>query len=121
MTMKFIQFATVTALMAGAALVPAAISAQTAPHRIEVTARRFSYSPDTITLKKGQPVVLVLKSLDVAHGIKIRELNVLVKVKKDGTNQVEFTPEETGDFVGHCAVFCGRGHGSMKLTVHVVE
>lgn len=121
MNKSFIRFATVAAVVSGFALVPPVISAQSAPRQIEVIARRFSYSPDTITLKKGQPVVFVLKSADVPHGIKVRELNLLIKVKEKGTSQVEFTPEKTGDFVGHCAVFCGSKHGSMKLAVHVVE
>jgi len=95
--------------------------AQTAPQRIEITAKRFEFEPGEITLKKGQPVVLVLKSADVPHGIRIRELNVEVKVGKGGTAEVKFTPDKTGDFVGHCAVFCGSGHGSMVFKVHVVD
>ncbi len=66
-------------------------------------------------------MVLVLKSEDVPHGLRIRELNAEVKVTAHGTAQVQFTPDTTGDFVGHCYVFCGAGHGSMALTVHVVE
>jgi cytochrome c oxidase subunit 2 len=95
--------------------------AQPAAKKIEITARRFAYMPAEITVKKGQPVVLVLKSEDVAHGIRFRELNVDVKVKAGGTAQVEFTPEKTGDFVGHCSVFCGAHHGSMAFRLHVVD
>lgn len=95
--------------------------AQPAPQRIEITAHRFSFSPSEITLKKGQPVVLVLKSLDVGHGIRFRELNVNLKVSAGGTAQVEFTPEKAGEFVGHCSVFCGAHHGSMVLRLRVVN
>jgi cytochrome c oxidase subunit 2 len=91
------------------------------PRRIEITAKRFSYDPGTITLKKGETVLLVLKSADVPHGLRFRELSVEVKAPKGGTGQVQFTPNKTGDFVGHCSVFCGAGHGSMTLTLHVVE
>ena len=88
---------------------------------VEVTANRFSFMPSEISLKKGQPVVLVLKSSDVAHGLRFRELNLDVKVKKGETAEMRFTPDKTGDFVGHCSVFCGSGHGAMALTLHVVE
>ena len=88
---------------------------------VEVTAKRFSFEPSTITLKKGQPVVLVLKSLDVSHGLRIRELNIDVKASKGSTSEARFTPQTAGEFVGQCSVFCGTGHGSMKLTVEVVE
>lgn len=97
------------------------IWAQAAPQRIEVTAKRFAFSPAEITVKRGQPVVLVLKSEDVGHGIRFRELNVNVKVKAHGTSEVQFTPEKTGDFVGHCSVFCGAHHGSMIIRLHVVD
>jgi len=73
-----------------------------------------------VTLKKGQPVVLVLKSMDVGHGLRVRELGVDMKVKAGGTAEITITPEKTGDFVGHCSVFCGSGHGSMTFTLHVV-
>lgn len=91
------------------------------PHQILVTAKRFEFDPATITLKKGEPAELVLKTLDVPHGLKFRELGVEVKASKGKMGAVEFTPERTGDFAGHCSVFCGRGHGSMSLTLHVVE
>ena len=72
-------------------------------------------------MKKGQPVVLVIKSADVAHGLRFRDLNLNVKVDKGGTAEMPFTPDKTGDFVGHCSVFCGSGHGEMTLTMHVVN
>lgn len=95
--------------------------AQPAPRRIEVTAKKFDFTPGEITVKKGEPVVLVLTSADVPHGIKFKELNVSVKVGKGQTSEVSFTPDKTGTFVGHCSVFCGSGHGTMMLTLHVVE
>jgi cytochrome c oxidase subunit II len=97
------------------------VQAQDAPKRIEITAKRFTFEPGEITLKKGQPVVIVLKSADVAHGLRIRELGLAVKVTAGGTAEVQFTPQKTGDFTGHCFVFCGPGHGSMALNLHVVD
>jgi cytochrome c oxidase subunit 2 len=88
--------------------------------RIEISARRFNFTPGEITVKKGLPVVLVLKSLDVTHGLRIHELGVDVTIKAGETVEVKFIPDAVGDFVGHCAVFCGPGHGSMAITVHVV-
>jgi cytochrome c oxidase subunit 2 len=105
-----------TALACGRALL-----AQSAPRRIEVVAKRFAFEPGEITLKKGEPVILVLKSIDVAHGLRFRELNLDVKVAKGGTAELRFTPDKTGDYVGHCSVFCGSGHGEMTLTLQVVD
>lgn len=90
------------------------------PKRIEITASRFKYEPDKITLKKGEPVILVLRSTDVTHGLKIQEMNVKTEIKKDKETEIQITPEETGHFVGKCAHFCGSGHGSMTLQIDVV-
>ena len=97
------------------------VMADPTPHKIEITAKRFTFEPSEITVKKGEPVLLVVRSVDVAHGLRFRELNAEVNVRAGATGQVEFTPDKTGDFVGHCSVFCGAGHGSMALTLHVVN
>lgn len=107
------------ALMAAMLASPSAWS-QGQPQRIEILAKRFSYSPGEITVKKGQPVTLVLKSLDVGHGLRLRDFGVDIKVKAGQTGEITFTPDKVGDFIGHCSVFCGSGHGSMTLTLHVV-
>src|ERR1700719_1304220 len=95
--------------------------AQEAPRRVEIVAKRFEFSPGGITLKKGEPVILVLTSKDVQHGLKLDAFNQVVIAKKGASSQVQFTPAEAGTFVAQCASFCGAGHGSMKLTVHVTE
>jgi cytochrome c oxidase subunit II len=95
--------------------------AQANARRVEITAKRFDFTPAEIILKKGEPVVLVLKSEDVPHGLRFRELNLNIKASKGQTGEVPFTPTQTGDFTGQCSVFCGSGHGHMKLVLHVVE
>jgi cytochrome c oxidase subunit II len=92
-----------------------------APRRIEIVASRFSYEPKEVTLKKGQPVVLVLRSTDVTHGLKIEEMNVKSEIKKGHDTEIAITPTEVGHFVGKCAHFCGKGHGSMTLEIDVTE
>jgi cytochrome c oxidase subunit II len=92
------------------------------PRTIEMTAQRFSFEPNEITVKKGQPVILVIKSKDVVHGLVIDDLGVrTTDVKKGEGTELKFDPETAGTFEGKCAHFCGKGHGSMKLTVHVTE
>ena len=95
--------------------------AEVAPRRIEIVAKRFQYNPGEITLKKGEPVVFVLRSQDTTHGLQVRELGLETKIHKDHPTELAFTPDKTGTFVGHCSVFCGEGHGSMMLTLHIVE
>lgn len=122
MKRKFMLLTLLVGVLAEAAfIVPTARAQDAAPRRIVLMAKRFSYDPGEITLKKGQLVVLVLESADVGHGLRFSDFNVNVKVEAGGTEEVQFTPDKTGDFTGHCIVFCGSGHGSMTIKLHVVE
>ena len=121
MKLKFVFPAVFAAMILSTLLFVHPAHAQSAPRRVEVTAKRFEFTPGEITLKKGEPVVLVLKSLDVPHGMRFKELGVETKVGKGQSSELAFTPNKTGDFVGHCIVFCGAGHGKMALKLHVVE
>ena len=91
------------------------------PRRIEVSVKKFAYTPSELTLKKGEPVVLVLTTEDVSHGLKFKELGLDSKFSKGKPGELAFTPDKSGDFVGHCSVFCGSGHGTMTLTLHITE
>lgn len=108
-------------ILLGAAVLSQAAAAQGEARRIEITARRFAFEPAEITLKKNEPVVLVIRSADVGHGLRCRELNLDLKVNKGATTEARFTPDKTGAFAAHCSVFCGSGHGQMILTIRVVE
>ncbi len=92
-----------------------------APQVVEVHAKRFAYVPAEITVKKGEPVTLELISDDVAHSLRIDQLNVNTKMPVGEKVETTFTPQQTGDFKGRCGVYCGSGHGDMFFTVHVVD
>jgi cytochrome c oxidase subunit 2 len=89
--------------------------------RIEISAKRFEFVPSVITVKKGEPVEIVLTTADVPHGLKFPDFNQQVRIAKGAPSTLRFTPDKAGDFTGACSVFCGSGHGKMKLTLHVTE
>ena len=100
----------------------AALAFSETPRRVEISAKKFSYSPNEIMLKKGEPVVLVFHSEDVTHGFKLSEMNIKFdEIEKGKDSEVSFTPTQVGHFVGECAHFCGKDHGSMTLQIDVVE
>jgi cytochrome c oxidase subunit 2 len=84
------------------------------PHEIQVTAKKYEFNPNVITVKKGEPIRLVLTALDRQHGFKIEALNIDVTLKKGVPTPVEFTADEAGTFEFKCSKFCGFGHGRMK-------
>jgi cytochrome c oxidase subunit 2 len=91
------------------------------PQTITIRASRFEFEPNEITVRKGEPVKVIIQSEDVSHGLVIEDLGIRAEVKKGQSATISFTPEATGTFDGKCAHFCGSGHGSMTLTVHVVD
>jgi cytochrome c oxidase subunit 2 len=99
----------------------AAANPAQSPQTITISAHRFAFEPNEITVKKGQEVTLILQSNDVTHGLVIEGLSVRMEVKKGQSTQVKFTAQSVGTFNGKCAHFCGSGHGKMTFTVHVVE
>jgi cytochrome c oxidase subunit 2 len=117
----FVKSLVVGFLIMGSLALSGFSPAPDAPQRIEVSVKKFGYTPAEINVKKGEPVVLVLTTEDVSHGLKFKELNLNTKIEKGKPAELTFTPDKVGDFVGHCSVFCGSGHGSMTLTLHVTE
>lgn len=120
MTMKLFLLSIFPALLLSSS-VPPPPAAPPQSARVEITAKRFAFEPDHITLKEGQPVVIEFKSADVAHGLRFRDLGLNIRAANGQTTEVAFTPTKVGDFTGECSVFCGSGHGKMKLVLHVVE
>jgi cytochrome c oxidase subunit II len=119
--MRFTSLSTVLLMgVATLGLCPGAGPAQPA-NTISIEAHRFAFEPSEITVKKGQEVTLEIHSEDVSHGLVIEELGVRTEIQKGKTAEVKFDPEAIGTFEGRCAHFCGAGHGSMTLVVHVVE
>jgi cytochrome c oxidase subunit II len=88
---------------------------------VRLTAKKFEYSPNEITVKKGKPVVIEIVSLDRKHGFTLPEFKVRTDVKPGQTNVVRFTPDKVGRFNFHCDLFCGDGHEDMSGTLIVVE
>jgi len=96
-------------------------AAASEPRTIAITAKRFEFSPATITLKKGETVKLVVTSEDVTHGLLLRKLKIDLDLPAGQAQTVMVTPQEAGTFAAICHHFCGSGHGGMKLRVVVVD
>ena len=86
---------------------------------IKITAKQFVFTPSTIELKQGEKVRIILDSADVAHGLSIPDLGIDARAEPGKNTIIDLTPDMKGEFNGHCSVFCGIGHGDMKLKVVV--
>jgi len=88
---------------------------------IHITANKFQFNPDSINLKKGEPVVFEISSGDRKHGFSLRAFGVRSDVLPGKVSRIRFTPDKTGKFTFSCDVFCGDGHEEMTGTVIVNE
>src|SRR5258707_8185861 len=108
-------------LLAGAVAAGAIAAAAPDEKIIAVSAMKFEFLPATINLKKGEPVILELSSLDRAHGFKVPDLGIRAEVLPDTTVRVRVVPDKIGRFTFACDNFCGDGHEDMEGVIVVSE
>ena len=82
---------------------------------VEVTASRFEFNPSVLEVHEGERVRLVVRSVDVTHGLAIKQYDVKVKIPKGGEAvTIEFVADRPGTFRFACSEYCGSGHRRMK-------
>src|SRR5579859_2268084 len=86
----------------------------TAPHEIQMTAKKYEFNPTVITVKKGEHVKLVITATDRDHGFKLDAFKINEHLTKGEPATVEFTADKAGEFPFQCSVICGLGHRRMK-------
>jgi cytochrome c oxidase subunit II len=88
---------------------------------IQITAKKYEYSPSVVEVTAGTRIVFRITALDREHGFQIAGAKTgCVKIPKGETATVEYQADTPGTFEFKCCVFCGLGHGGMKgkIVVH---
>jgi cytochrome c oxidase subunit 2 len=105
---------------------------------IEVSAKKYEFTPGEIHVKKGTRVELRVHSVDETHGIKLdlypqgsrdKSTPGLLfdkpgdngKVEKNQDQILDFVAQQPGAYEFKCAKICGMHHGSMKGSLIVEE
>ena len=89
---------------------------------IKISAKKFEYSPNVITIKAGVPVILEFTSLDRVHGFTIPDLGgVRATIEPGKVSQVRIVAPKAGTYEFHCDLFCGDGHEGMTGKIIVEE
>jgi cytochrome c oxidase subunit 2 len=98
---------------------------------IEVTAKKYEYSPEPVHVKRGTRVQLKITATDHDHGFKIAALldgaaqddkpGLVIaaaqdcwQLKKGETTTIEFLAQTRGSYTFRCCHTCGLGHKGMK-------
>jgi cytochrome c oxidase subunit 2 len=120
--MKRTLFLALLLATAGLPAAPAQSPARAAgePRTIAVTAKRFEFTPSSITVRRGETVRLVVTSEDVTHGFFQRALKIDADLVPGKASEIVLTPDTPGTYTIICHHFCGAQHGNMRLTF-VVE
>jgi cytochrome c oxidase subunit 2 len=119
--MKWAMVCSIVALLFLAAFNADAARKNAEPQVVEIHANKFAYTPSEVTLVKGETYRLHLTSDDVLHSLRIKALNANWEMKAGEFDDVSFTPEQVGNFTADCGRYCGKGHKTMSMTVHVVN
>jgi plastocyanin len=78
----------------------------------ELEGRKFSFTPNTIEVKKGDRVKVVFTSTDGFHDWVVDEFNAATaRVDTGGTTEVEFVANQAGEFEFYCSVGSHRQLG----------
>jgi cytochrome c oxidase subunit II len=108
-------------LLIGVAAYSTHTRAEESAQVVKIRASKFHFTPDHITLVKGQPVTLQLTSTDTTHGFLLRALKIDTDIKPGSVLEKTVTPMTAGTFKAICDHYCGLGHSGMKLTVVVQD
>jgi cytochrome c oxidase subunit 2 len=63
---------------------------------VKITASKFHFTPDHITVVKGKPVTLQLTSTDAMHGFLLRALKIGTDIKPGAVIKKTVTPMTAG-------------------------
>jgi cytochrome c oxidase subunit 2 len=95
--------------------------AQPTEQVIKISAKKFTYTPNQIKLKKGVPVILELTSEDVVMGLKIPDLKARADILPGQVTRLRIVPTKAGTLAFLCDIFCGSGHEDMAGAFIVEE
>jgi plastocyanin len=86
-----------------------------------ISGQNFSFTPNAITVKKGDKVKITFKNTDGFHDFVVDEFGAATKQTKAPTTEVlEFTADKVGSFEYYCSVGSHREMG-MFGTLTVTE
>ena len=88
---------------------------------VKIVAERYEYSPNTVVLKKGEPVILHLVSRDRLHGFNVNGLGMRADVMPGEEVRIRVVPDKVGSFPFKCDLYCGSGHTDMGGVIVVTD
>jgi len=104
------------AMLCGTSLIAAAADKKKARAKariIRIEAKKFIYTPNEITIRQGESVILELTALDFVHGFNIPDLHIRTDIVPGKVTRLPLQFPEAGQVSFLCDNFCGSGHEEM--------
>lgn len=80
---------------------------------IEISAKKFLYTPNIVRINRGDEITIRLTSEDVTHGFFLDGYGVETHAGPGEAGSVTFIADRTGRFNFRCSVTCGEFHPFM--------
>ncbi|MEW5815112.1 MAG: cupredoxin domain-containing protein, partial [Spirochaetota bacterium] len=81
--------------------------------RMELRARRYTYTPSIITVNRGDILVLTLISEDVTHGFFLDGYDISAYAHPGEPREIVIRAKKPGKFIFRCSSTCGDFHPYM--------
>lgn len=89
--------------------------------RIQVTARKFQFTPNPIVIPRGVDVILEITALDFTHGFSVPELKFRIDLMPGRVTRIPLRIDHAGPVDFLCDNFCGDGHEEMNGKILVKD
>ncbi len=115
---------------AGLPVLVAALVAATAPEgspaappgaTVSIRASRRGFEPSSLSLRRGEPVLIVLSSADGEHCFAVDDLRIEKRIVPGHETRFDFTPERVGAFAFHCCLESGDAAAAERGQLTVSE
>lgn len=77
-------------------------------------ARRYTFDPEVIDVRRNDVVALTITSEDIAHSFTVDAYRIQKRIPRGGTVSFEFRADEAGRFTYYCSMRAESGCADMR-------
>jgi len=87
---------------------------KTSTHRVNMTARKWAFTPNVITARVGDTIEITVRGLDVRHGFVIDEYDIQKELIPKTDTTFAFIADKAGVFDYYSNIDSGPGTSTMR-------
>lgn len=83
-------------------------------HVLTMTARRYTFDPEVLDVRRNDVVQLTITSEDIAHSFTVDAYRIQKRIPPGGSVTFEFRADEAGRFAYYCSMRADSGCAEMR-------